>query len=85
MNEEIIERGRIAQAIAENTEFKKLLEDIKMDLFYQFSQTGVMDDEKKEELHKTMAGFNLLVKKINTYIANAKFEHSKATNSGSDT
>ncbi len=79
MNEEIIERGRIAKSIAENTEFKKLLEEIKMDLFYQFSQTGVMDDEKKEELHLTMAGLNLMIKRINTYIGLAKFEQHKPT------
>lgn len=82
MNEQIIERGRIAKVIAENSEFKKLLEEIKMDLFYQFAQTGVMEDEKKEEMHKTMAGFNLLIKKINTYVSVANLELSKSTQQG---
>ncbi|MEW9616026.1 hypothetical protein AB3G45_19615 [Shinella sp. S4-D37] len=77
MNEEIMERGRIAKSIADNLEFKKLIEEIKMDLFYQFSQTGVIDEEKKQEINLTMAGFNLLVKKINTYISLANFEAQK--------
>ena len=72
MNEEILERGRVAQAIANNAEFKQLIENIKMDMFYQFSMIEALDAEKKEEVHLTMRGLNLIVKKINSYMDNAK-------------
>lgn len=76
MNEEIIERGRIAQAIAGNPEFKQLIENIKMDMFYQFSMIEALDADKKEEVHATMRGLNLVTKKINSYIENARYEIS---------
>lgn len=79
MNEEILERGRVAQAIANNAEFKQLIENIKMDMFYQFSMIEALDAEKKEEVHLTMRGLNLIVKKINSYMDNAKYEKAVKT------
>ncbi|MCZ7443063.1 hypothetical protein G6M17_07790 [Agrobacterium tumefaciens] len=74
--EQISERAEQAKRLLKNADFVDVMGFVKEDIFGNFCSTGVLDTERREELHKVSYALDLLKKKIDSYISVDKIQKS---------
>lgn len=68
MNQEIIERGNNARTVLELPAFKAIRAEIEHEIFMRFRNTDVMDRSEREEVHRIMYAFDLLLDRLGKFV-----------------
>lgn len=74
MNQEIIERGNNARIILNLPAFQAVCGYIESEIFKEFRDTDVMDRSKREEVHRIMYAFDVLLDRLSKYVDKADAE-----------
>lgn len=77
MKTDIIARSNAAKTVLNSNAFHLLVDEVKLEIFQQWSRTNASDTEVREQLHSVMLGLDNLLVKAEKYANEGKFEEQR--------